>query len=218
MDLRLDKFGLDLFALPLHWTHVVKKKSSWSSSSHRTPTSTSAASTSSNEDDSTKRSRNRRDDYNSLESKDYHNLHNHHRRHHPHEKLMKPAGFSNSSSYTSSIARESPSFGKSREFRSFGSNRSNPSLDSMASFYSLKPTYMTPRESKQLDDESCRYNYIIPNPSSEQASTTSSNPNVKTAIRVISALSPDTDRIDFDDQNLEQELETTTITYSSLAK
>ena len=211
MDFRLDKIGMDLFALPLHWTHVVRKKSSWSSSSHKTPSLANTGSASSCDDGTTdtSRSRNRRDDYNSLEPSDHQP---------PPETLKSPAGFRNSPSYASTITRDSASFGKSREFRSFGSNRSHPSLESMASFYSLKPTYMTPRESKLLDEDSSRYRYIIPNPSSDQASTTSSNPKITTKIRVISAISPDTDPIEFHDEEFVQELDTAAIDYSSLAK
>jgi len=97
------------------------------------------------------------------------------------------------------LMRELPSFGKSREFRSFGSNRSyetNRSLEEAQAMYSLKPTFMTAAESKKLHDESVRYTYIIPTVSSDQISTTSPGQEV----------------------SLDLEHTTTTIPYSSLSK
>lgn len=56
------------------------------------------------------------------------------------------------------MERELPSFGKSREYRSFGSNKSHGE-NSASSL--LKPTYMSARQSKQLHEESSRFKYIL---------------------------------------------------------
>ena len=67
-----------------------------------------------------------------------------------------------------SMERELPSFGKSREYRSFGSNKSQG--DNSASSL-LKPTYMSASQSKQLHEESSRYKYILKRTPSTRSST-----------------------------------------------
>ena len=66
------------------------------------------------------------------------------------------------------MERELPSFGKSREYRSFGSNKSQG--DNSASSL-LKPTYMSASQSKQLHEESSRYKYILKRTPSTRSST-----------------------------------------------
>jgi hypothetical protein len=205
-DFEWDKIGLGLFGVPLQWTHVVKMKSSWGSSSNsnsnKTSSTTSSTSHSSSEFSNTRRNtpKNRRDDHNSLEQKDSISMHDSLGDHYENmkkknidtisSKEWEVVGF-NPSANGNLMTRELPSFGKSREFRSFGSR----SLEKESSLYSLKPTYMTANESKQLHEESSRYKYIIYTPSSDRSSTAST------------------------DQRREIDLEyTTTIPYSSLSK
>ncbi len=66
------------------------------------------------------------------------------------------------------MERELPSFGKSREYRSFGSNKSQGE-NSASSL--LKPTYMSARQSKQLHEESSRFKYILERTPSGRSST-----------------------------------------------
>ena len=169
-NLILENFRHGLFGLPLNWTHVVKKKSSWSSNSHKTSATSSTTSNSSCSNSSGRAPKSRSDDHNSLgHNIDLMSMHDSLGEHH-----------------------HVPSFGKSREFRSFGSHRS---LEDQASSHFLKPTYMTADESKQLHEESSRYKYILPSPSSDRSSTASQNPQGESSNEL-----------------------TTTIPYSSLSK
>jgi len=187
-----DKIGVGSFGAPsLQWTRVVTKKSSWGNDSdsdrNKTFSTSSSTSHSSSEFSNTK---NRRNDHNSLDSLGEH-----------YENMKKKnidtisseewevVGF-NLPANGDLMTRELPSFGKSREFRSFRSR-----LEKESPLYSLKPTYMTAHESKQLHEESSRYKYITYTPSSDRSSTAST------------------------DQRREIELDyTTIIPYSSLSK
>jgi hypothetical protein len=173
-----DNIGLGLFGIPLQWTHVVKKKSSWETSETlETASNSSGAYTSS----SLKILQNSRDDHNSLSGPiDNPSMHDSPGEHYQEFKRNKGAletiSFKERINSPKELMRELPSFGKSREFRSFGSNRSNQtnrSLEESQAIYSLKPTFMTAAQSKKLHDESVRYTYIIPTVSSDQISTAS---------------------------------------------
>ena len=78
-----------------------------------------------------------------------------------------------------SMERELPSFGKSREYRSFGSNKSQG--DNSASSL-LKPTYMSAGQSKQLHEESSRYKYILKRTPSTRSSTVTQPVNNYTTV------------------------------------
>eukprot|EP00531_Pseudo-nitzschia_arenysensis_P010570 CAMPEP_0116126480 /NCGR_PEP_ID=MMETSP0329-20121206/6353_1 /TAXON_ID=697910 /ORGANISM="Pseudo-nitzschia arenysensis, Strain B593" /LENGTH=417 /DNA_ID=CAMNT_0003620563 /DNA_START=214 /DNA_END=1470 /DNA_ORIENTATION=+ len=207
MTVSLDKIGLGLFGLPLQWTHPVKKKSSWNSNSSSKKTSSTTTNSSGNESSGIS-PKNSRDDFNSLEQKDSASLGDYNST----VLIKKNSSLGTIGSKTSDLGfesshnegfmiRELPSFGKSREFRSFGS--SNRSLEDQSALYSLKPTYMSADESKQLHEESSRYKYIIHRSPSDRSSTASS---AHTGTRSL--------------QNSQAELEclTTTIPYSSLSK
>ena len=158
-----DKIGLGSFGAPsLQWTHVVTKKSSWGNNSDSINTSSTSSST------SYSTSEYRRDDHNSLDSLGEHcaNM----KTKNISSKEWEVVGF-NSPANGDLMKRELPSFGKSREFRSFGSR----SLEKESFLYSLKPTYMTDNESKQLHEESSRYKYITYTPSSDRSSTASTD-------------------------------------------
>lgn len=193
MTVSLDKIGLGLFGLPLQWTHPVKKKSSWSSSSSGHKTSSTATNSSGNESSGGISQKNSRDDFNSLGQETSLNgsLHTN-------EMTKSSLGTITSSpsdlglnSSQNEFLRELPSFGKSREFRSFGS--SNRSLEDQSALYSLKPTYISADESKQLQEESSRYKFLLHRTPSDRSSTAGSS-------------------------NANRDFLTTTIPYSSLSK
>ncbi len=207
MTVNLDKIGLGLFGLPLEWTHPVKKKSSWNSNSSSQKTSSTSPNSSGNESSGIA-PKNSRDDFNSLEQKDSASLGDYNST----IIVKKNSSLGTIASKTSDLGfessqnegfmlRELPSFGKSREFRSFGS--SNRSLEDQSALYSLKPTYMSADESKQLHEESSGFKYIIYRTPSDRSSAASS---AHTGTR------------SFQNSQAELEYMTTTIPYSSLSK
>eukprot|EP00536_Pseudo-nitzschia_multiseries_P008925 jgi/Psemu1/21821/gm1.21821_g len=100
---------------------------------------------------------------------------------------MEPPGAVSSSSGggggcdSDTMTRELPSFGKSREFRSFGSNGTNNNnggggsssnsnnSNSSGDSCSFKPTFITPDEDQQLEQEHTRYSYLTRTTSSSSS-------------------------------------------------
>jgi len=196
-----DKIGLGLFGLPLQWTHVVRKKSSWDSTSNKTSSTSITESNSGSGNSNINTNKNNR-----IAAE--HSMHDPLGEHH-YEKIennrIDTIGNLGATTNDGFVAQELPSLGKSREFRSFGSNRSK---EEGRAKYSLKPTYMTANERKQLHEDSSRYNYIIRASSSDKSLTTSSEPMAG------SRTTPGT----VQEEGTNLEYVTTTIPYSSLAK
>ena len=147
-------------------TDVVTTKSSWSTHSGGDATFSTTNAGSSG-------ARNSRDD-NHSRSNSHHGTYNKHKYNtckHRHNNNNSSSEESCDNTLNTSgddlMMREFPSFSKSREFRSFGSDRSGspPSSKDDGSLYSLKPTFIPPDESKLLQEQENNqyryYNYIL---------------------------------------------------------
>jgi len=147
------KFRLNMIGLV---TDVVTTKSSWSTHSGGDETFSTTYAGSSGP-------RNSRDDKHSR-SKSHHGTHNKHKYNSSSEESCDNTLSTRGDDL---MMREFPSFTKSREFRSFGSDRSGslPSGKDDGSLYSLKPTFIPPDESKLLQEQENNqyryYNYIL---------------------------------------------------------
>ena len=212
--LRFDdnKIGLDMHDMPMHWTPVVKKQSSWEtdSSKHNNSSqrymgffpknthdvSSSVAPNNFLHDSSLNEQQYHRGNSSKNKNKSlkYNNNNNSSNSNNYNVGTMDINDWEGGSLTNNPIAmtRDLPSFGKSREFRSFGSNRSKGDCSSS---YSLKPTYITADESKLLHEEYNRYNYIIaPTTSSSNmtAATTTDDGDSSGTSTTVSITTPST--------------------------
>ena len=167
-----------MHGLPMHWTRVVKKQSSWETHSSKYNNSSQrymGLFPKNTRDDSSSVAPNNFLHDSSLDKQQY-DRGNSSKNKNKSVEYNNNNNSSNSNNYNVgtidindreggsltdnpiAMTRDLPSFGKSREFRSFGSNRSKGDCSSS---YSLKPTYITADESKLLHEEYNRYNYII---------------------------------------------------------